>query len=83
MGLYRWANGIILASMYVALLMKVDTSSEQSSTPSAFGTVLIAANVFLVVTVYNHSMLLVFEWQGVTRSPRLVRSTDFHRARNA
>ncbi|CAN0561706.1 unnamed protein product, partial [Laminaria digitata] len=59
MGLYRWGNGIILASMYVALLMKVDTSSEESSTLSAFGIVLIAANVFLVATVLIQSMLLV------------------------
>ena len=83
MGLYRWGNGIILASMYVALLMKVDTSSEESGTLSAFGIVLIAANVFLVFTVVVQSMLLVFEWQGVTRSARLVRPTDLHRAPTA
>ncbi|CAM9380412.1 unnamed protein product, partial [Laminaria digitata] len=57
MGLYRWGNGIILASMYVALLLKVDISSDQSSTYAAFGTVLIAANVFLVVTVAVQSVL--------------------------
>ena len=77
MSLYRWGNGIILASMYVALLMQVDTSSEESSALSAFGVVLIAANVFLVVTVLVHPMLMAFEWQGVTRSARLVRTTNF------
>ena len=32
MGFYRWGNGIILASMYVALLPKVDVSNEESVT---------------------------------------------------
>lgn len=40
---------------------EVDTSSEdKSSTPRI---VLVAANVFLVVTVFTQSMLLAFEWQ--------------------
>ena len=72
MGLYRWGNGIILASMYVALLLKVDKSGEDNSTLSAFGKVLIAANVFLVFTVLVQSVLLVVEWRGVTRMARLV-----------
>ena len=72
MGLYRWGNGIILSSMYVALLLKVDTSGEDNNTLSAFGKVLIAANVFLVATVLIQSMFLVVEWRKVTRMARLV-----------
>ena len=72
MSLYRWGNGIILASMYVALLLKIDASDEESSELSAFGVVLIAANVFLAVTVLVQSMLMTFEWKGVTWSAGLV-----------
>lgn len=72
MSLYRWGNGIILASMYVALLLKVDVSSDQSGAYAAFGMVLIAANVFLVVTLVVQSMLMVLQWKGVNRSSILV-----------
>ncbi|CAM9161752.1 unnamed protein product, partial [Laminaria digitata] len=51
MRLYRWGNGIVLASMYVALLLKVDVSNEGHISLSAFGKVLIFANVFMIITV--------------------------------
>ena len=74
MSLYRWRSGIVLASMCVALLLKVDESRDQGRAFAAFGMVLIAANVFLVVTVVVQSMLMVLEWQGVKGSARLIPS---------
>ena len=59
MWLYRWGNGIILASMYVALLLKVDLAGGDSQTSSAIAALLIAANVFMVVTVFVQACLLV------------------------
>ncbi|MEP6125593.1 MAG: hypothetical protein ABJ244_04805, partial [Marinobacter sp.] len=79
MALYRWGNGIILASMYVGLLLKVDTSNEETSALSAFGAVLIAANVFLVVAVLVQSVLMVFKWKGVANSARMGRPADARR----
>ncbi|CAM9428829.1 unnamed protein product [Scytosiphon promiscuus] len=70
MGLYRWANGIILASMYVALLLKVDVSKEGNGTLSAFVSVLIAANIFMVVCVIVQSILLVMEYRSSVRESR-------------
>lgn len=61
MGLYRWGNGVILSSMYVGLLLKFDTSYEDTMTMSAFTGVLIAANVFMVVAVLVQSVLLVVQ----------------------
>ncbi|CAM9095604.1 unnamed protein product, partial [Laminaria digitata] len=55
MWLYRWGNGVVLASMYVALLRKADVSGDDSRTQSAFAGVLIAANVFMIVAVLVHS----------------------------
>ncbi|CAM9562008.1 unnamed protein product, partial [Laminaria digitata] len=57
--LYRWGNGIILASMYVALLLKVDLVGEDSQTSSAITALLIAANTSMVVTVLVQAILLV------------------------
>ena len=72
MGLYRWGNGIILASMYVALLLKVDVSNEESGTLSAFAGVLIAANVCMILTVMVQSALLVKDWIVARRRGSLV-----------
>ncbi|CAM9209542.1 unnamed protein product, partial [Laminaria digitata] len=58
-GLYRWRNGIVLASMYAALLLKVDVSNEDTRSLSAFVGVLIAANIFMVITVFVQCFLLV------------------------
>lgn len=59
MWLYRWGNGVILASMYVALLLKVDLTTEGSRTSSSITVLLIAANVFLIITVVVQSGLLI------------------------
>ncbi|CAM9493608.1 unnamed protein product, partial [Laminaria digitata] len=59
MRIYRWGNGIILASMYVALLLRVDLAEEGSQSSSTITVVLIAANVFMIFTVAAQSMLLM------------------------
>ena len=59
MWLYRWGNGIILASMYVALLLKFDFAMEGSQSSSAITALLIVANMFMIVTVAVQAVLLV------------------------
>ncbi|CAM9093171.1 unnamed protein product, partial [Laminaria digitata] len=51
MGLYRWGNGVILGSMFVALLMKADGSNDESARVSVLGGVLITANVVMIIAV--------------------------------
>lgn len=78
MGLYRWGNGIVLGSMYVALLLKFDSSQEEDDTLSAFAGVLVAANVFMAITVIVQSYLMVKEWHQAekpTESPDPVGSS--------
>ncbi|CAN0278671.1 unnamed protein product, partial [Laminaria digitata] len=58
MGVYRWGNGIVLASMYVALLLKVDFSREDDQTLPAFVGALTAAHVFMVITVIVQLLLV-------------------------
>lgn len=66
MGLYRWGNGIIVASLYVAFLIKIDIGTEQSS--SAFSSVLVAANVFMAVVVAVEIALLMVGWYRANKA---------------
>ncbi|CAN0135269.1 unnamed protein product, partial [Laminaria digitata] len=61
MMLYRWGNGIIVGSMYVAFLAKVDVGDDKERALLTFSGVLILANVFMVVTVLLQTALLVKE----------------------
>lgn len=49
--LYRWGNGIIVASLYVALLLKADLADESEESIVSFSGVLVAANIVMIVTV--------------------------------
>ncbi|CAM9190523.1 unnamed protein product, partial [Laminaria digitata] len=59
MGLYRWGNGIVVASMYVAFLGKIDVGEDTTDALLTFSGVLILANVFMVVAVLVQTALLV------------------------
>lgn len=59
MWLYRWGNGIVLGSMYVALLLKFEITGEESQTSIAMTTLLIVANVFMIGTVVVQGALFV------------------------
>ena len=60
MGLYRWGNAIIVASLYVAFLLKVDIETKQST--SAYSSVLVAANVFMAVVVVVEVVHFIVGW---------------------
>ncbi|CAM9138564.1 unnamed protein product, partial [Laminaria digitata] len=51
MWLYRWGNAIILASMYVALLLKIELADERSRASSVMTALLIAGNIFMIFMV--------------------------------
>ncbi|CAM9151298.1 unnamed protein product, partial [Laminaria digitata] len=51
MNLYRWGNGTVVASMYVALLMNIDVARDDTPAMLTFSGVLVLANVFMIVTV--------------------------------
>lgn len=71
--LYRWGNGIIVASMYVAFLMKIDVAHDETEALLTFSGVLIAANAFMVVTILVQAVLLGKTW---CRRNRVVREVD-------
>lgn len=59
MWIYRWGNGILLASIYVALLLKVDLAGEESRSSAAITFLLIAAHVFMIFTVAWQAFLIL------------------------
>lgn len=70
MGLYRWGNGIVVSSMYVAFLMKIDVGHDKAYALLTFSGILIAANVFMVVAVFVQTALLVKELRGAKHRVR-------------
>lgn len=70
MNLYRWGNAIIVTSMYVAFLMKVDVGYDTEHVLLTFSGVLILANVFMVVTVLLQTAFLLQEWHRARHNIR-------------
>ena len=67
--LYRWGNGVIVASMYVAFLTKVDVGEdEKQHALLTYSGVLILANVFMVVAVLVEMVFLAKQMRGMTNS---------------
>lgn len=68
--LYRWGNGIIVGSVYIALLMKMEVANESIEAVSAFSAILIIANVTMLLTVLFQTALLVTEWRREKKAAR-------------
>ncbi|CAM9198733.1 unnamed protein product [Ectocarpus sp. 8 AP-2014] len=69
MWLYFWGNGVVVASIYAALMMEI--SNKETDAPSGFGFVLIAANVLMAVAVLMESHFSIKSWRA-ERSPTTV-----------
>ena len=79
--LYRWGNGVVVASMYVAFLMKVDVGEETHYALLTYSGVLILANVFMVITELLQIVFLAKQivrgiQTSVRQVDRPVRRTD-------
>ena len=73
MGLYRWGNGVIVGSMYVAFLMKADVGYDTKGALLTFSGVLILANVFMMVAVL---VQIAFVVKAMRRVKEPVRRVD-------
>lgn len=72
--LYRWGNGIIVGSVYIALLMKMEIGNESIEAILAFSVVLVTANVAMLVMVLLQTALLVVEWRRVKKAAKSTES---------
>ena len=70
--LYRWGNGVVVASMYVAFLMKVDVGEQTHYALLTYSGVLILANVFMVITELLQIVFLAKQIRGIQTSVRQV-----------
>ncbi|CAN0449389.1 unnamed protein product, partial [Ascophyllum nodosum] len=59
--LYRSGTWVIFLSMYLALLLKMDTADEESHSQSVFAGLLIAAHVGMVLVVIANALLSVMK----------------------
>lgn len=59
--LYRSGSCVIFASMYAALLLKVDVSNENSESQTAFSAVLILSHVVLFTTVFAQGVFALVQ----------------------
>eukprot|EP00752_Nemacystus_decipiens_P012244 g10853.t1 len=67
--LYRSGSCVVFASVYAALLLKVDVSNENSQSQDAFSAVLILSHVILFITVITQGgFALVQKWRDVRRA---------------
>lgn len=76
----RFGHIIVFSSMYLAFLMKVDVSTDKSSSQNAFELLLVGAHVCLVLAVVVQAVVMVLsttERQQEDPRPRLRRSSNF------
>ena len=79
MGLYRWGNCIIVASLYVAFLQTIEIDLDATLSLSAFSRVLIAANAFAILAVVIQTVLLVITWHAVGKEAVVMLETPIRR----
>lgn len=59
--LSRVGHVVVLSSFYIALLYKVDVSSEREASQNAFGAVLLALHIGLIVMLWGFS---IYSWHA-------------------
>lgn len=79
--MYRWGNGVILASMYVALLMKANASDDELGRLSVLAGMLITANMVMIAAILIQSLLLVQELRNsMSIAEDIIPSVQRHRS---
>lgn len=68
MWLYRAGHYIVFASMYLALLLRVDVSDEQARSQDVFSGVLVIAHAGIVLIVIANGVLMFMGWADVSSS---------------
>lgn len=60
----RMGHAVVATSMYVALLLKVDLSSERATSQRIFETVLVAAHGFFILAIIVETFVVVCSFRG-------------------
>lgn len=62
----RFGHLVVLLSMFVALLLKVDVSDESETGQDAYSIVLVVANVAMLLAIVGESLVSVYSYSRVT-----------------
>ncbi|CAM9429038.1 unnamed protein product [Ectocarpus fasciculatus] len=79
----RMGHMVIVASMYVALLLKVDVSSERSSSQRVFEAVLVVVHVVMVVVVVVEAFVLALALRAEHRGDQHLEEDRWPRFRSS
>ncbi|CAM9509603.1 unnamed protein product [Ectocarpus fasciculatus] len=79
----RMGHMVIVASMYVALLLKVDVSSERSSSQRVFEAVLVVVHVVMVVVVVVETFVLALALRAEHRGDQHLEEDRWPRFRSS
>lgn len=71
MGFYWWGNGVILSSMYLALLSRLKEPTDNNHTRTSFAIALIVAHILMFPTILIGSALLATIRRQGSRVPRI------------
>ncbi|CAM9774589.1 unnamed protein product [Ectocarpus sp. 6 AP-2014] len=79
----RMGHVVVVASMYLALLLKVDVSKERSSSQGVFEAVLVVAHVVMVVVVVVETLVLALALRAGRRGGQHLQEDRWPRFRNS
>ncbi|CAM9759611.1 unnamed protein product [Laminaria digitata] len=69
MWLYRAGHYVVFASMYLALLLRVDVSSERDQSQDVFSGVVVIAHAVMLIVVVSQGLLIFVGWGDLVEAP--------------
>lgn len=69
MWLYRMGNYVVFASMFLALLLRVDVSNEREQSQEVFSGVIIIAHAVMLLVVVAQGLLVFMGWGDLVEVP--------------
>lgn len=73
MWLYRAGHYVIFASMYLALLLRVDVSDESDQSQEVFSGVVVVAHGAMLLVVIAQGVMIFFGWSEVVEAPNMLK----------
>ncbi|CAB1118869.1 unnamed protein product [Ectocarpus sp. CCAP 1310/34] len=76
MWLYRTGHYVVFASMYLALLLRVDVSDENNQSQEVFSGVLVIAHAAMLLVVVLQGLLIFAGWGDLVATPGAIANLD-------
>ena len=76
MWLYRIGHYVVFASMFLALLLRVDVSNEREQSQEVFSGVIIIAHAVMLLVVVAQGLLIFIGWGDLVEVPNSLKDVD-------